>query len=102
MEYLYNKLRMGERTFFPEYVTVGGVIMTVFSKHRQNIYIMGLINQAERLCVLYLMLKRVSNCLSAVTKLRNHLNMTLSGLPFNYELNKMLYQVFKGLKKLPL
>jgi len=74
MEYLYNKLRMGERTFFPEYVTVGGVIMTVFSKHRQNIYIMGLINQAERLCVLYLMLKRVSNCLSAVTKAQKSFN----------------------------
>jgi len=39
MEYLYTKLRMGERTFFQN-ITVGGVIMTVFSKHRQNIYIM--------------------------------------------------------------
>lgn len=80
--------------------------MTVFSKYRQNIYIMGLINQAERPCVTGSLdysdvffinaEKSFKLPLSAVTKLRNNLNMTSSGLPFNYELNKMLYQTLRG------
>lgn len=77
--------------------------MTVFSKYRQNIYIMGLINQAERpyhwivlMCSLFNAEKSFNLPLSAVTKLRNNLNITSSGLPFNYELNKMLYQTLRG------